>query len=567
MHLIVNTTSIHQHNMSASENVKQENDKFSDGLETAEEYKQRWRSIYIIYFTMFIVSVGFTIVFTGVWPYLDKLDPTAGKTYMGYVVGACPFAQMVFAPVVGWWCNKLGSIRMPVLVTLIVFALANILYSSLELFPTGRKHWMLASRFFIGITSANMVGLRTYLSAATRFSERRKAIAMFSLAQVLGFIVGPSIQAVLVPFGNEGFWLIPNRLKLDMYTATGWFNVIIALANAYLYLPSIFKEHKIAEREAALEQGGSSSQKADSPVPKLAAWCLIIFHFIVMLNFMIMETLGSAIAMDHFAYTKAEAVTFMGILMSIGAASSCVCYVIIDPLCKKFGELNVLIWGGFFLMSVGRLFYIPISGDVPLSFDEDYRLGVLKSLDNCTSGIKADPVAWNVSEAQLKDAEYLNQLCNYTEVVGCPSSQHWCLTTSSILVWQFVLGTVLINLSFPLGLTMLHTLFSKILGVRPQGVWMGYMSGLGSFARVTGPVFMTRVYTKFGPNWTFGATAVMLFCSTIYLRVFSDHFMIAEDTPKKEEIILLEKEPILVNSVQVEEKEEDEEQGKMMKTC
>lgn len=43
------------------------------GLETDQERRERWRSVYVIYFTMFQMSLGFSIVLTGVWPYLDKV--------------------------------------------------------------------------------------------------------------------------------------------------------------------------------------------------------------------------------------------------------------------------------------------------------------------------------------------------------------------------------------------------------------------------------------------------------------------------------------------------------------
>lgn len=43
-------------------------------LETPQEHKERWRSVYVIYFTMFQMSLGFSIVLTGVWPYLDKVS-------------------------------------------------------------------------------------------------------------------------------------------------------------------------------------------------------------------------------------------------------------------------------------------------------------------------------------------------------------------------------------------------------------------------------------------------------------------------------------------------------------
>lgn len=43
-------------------------------LETPQERRERWRSVYVIYFTMFQMSLGFSIVLTGVWPYLDKVS-------------------------------------------------------------------------------------------------------------------------------------------------------------------------------------------------------------------------------------------------------------------------------------------------------------------------------------------------------------------------------------------------------------------------------------------------------------------------------------------------------------
>ena len=48
-------------------------ENFYENLETAQQNKERWRSIYIVYFTMFIMSLGFSIIVTGVWPYLDKV--------------------------------------------------------------------------------------------------------------------------------------------------------------------------------------------------------------------------------------------------------------------------------------------------------------------------------------------------------------------------------------------------------------------------------------------------------------------------------------------------------------
>lgn len=45
----------------------------TDGLENVVEYAERWQSIRIIYFTMFLMSLGFSVVLTGIWPFLDKV--------------------------------------------------------------------------------------------------------------------------------------------------------------------------------------------------------------------------------------------------------------------------------------------------------------------------------------------------------------------------------------------------------------------------------------------------------------------------------------------------------------
>lgn len=54
----------------------------NDGLETEAEYSSRWLSIRIIYFTMFLMSLGFSVVLTGIWPFLDKV--ISGATISKY---------------------------------------------------------------------------------------------------------------------------------------------------------------------------------------------------------------------------------------------------------------------------------------------------------------------------------------------------------------------------------------------------------------------------------------------------------------------------------------------------
>lgn len=52
---------------------------------------------------------------------------------------------------------------------------------------------------------------------------------------------------------------------------------------------------------------------------------------------------------------------------------------------------------------------------------------------------------------------------------GCPAdSQPWCLTTRALTIPQFLAGYTLISIGYSLGVTLIQTIFSKVLGPRPQ---------------------------------------------------------------------------------------------------
>ncbi|CAH1969756.1 unnamed protein product [Acanthoscelides obtectus] len=530
--------------------VFQSNAKFTlnDDLETPQQYRERWRSIYIIYFTMFLISLGFSIIVTGVWPYLDKLDPTAGKEFMGLIVAANPFAQMVFSPIVGWWSNRLGSIRIPLIMSLVVFALASSTYSSLEVFPSYRKYWMLASRFLVGVSSANIAACRSYLSAATRYSERTKAVSMISLAQVLGFVIGPAVQAAVVPLGSEGYPLL-MELRFSMYTASGWINVLLSLLNIYFFFPSMFKEHKIAAKEAMLRMGKDNVKDTwkEEKINYLAAWTLIVSFFIYVFNFMLLETLATPLTMDQFAWTKSESLWYMGLLMSVGAVIAISTFASIAPLSRIVSEVKIMIYGGFLIMVIGCACYIPMGSDPPQMYDAEFKLNLTHYCDrffkNKTTNVdlsNLNTTLWKYgrwldpSETNMAAVKYMTLNCG-EDLLGCPSSQEWCAYIPRMLLAQFIFAYLFITFGYPVGVTIIQTLFSKVLGSKPQGVWMGLITGSGCLSRVMGPIFVTYIYEEYGTYWTFGATTSIMSLCTIWLLVFQKTLQPAQIRAANEE--------------------------------
>uniref|UniRef100_A0A182SHI1 Major facilitator superfamily (MFS) profile domain-containing protein n=1 Tax=Anopheles maculatus TaxID=74869 RepID=A0A182SHI1_9DIPT len=434
---------------------------------------------------------------------------------------------MIFSPLVGWWGNRLGSIRLPLLCSLALFSIASGIYACLELFPTHQKYWMLYSRFLIGVSSSSVAVCRSYLSAATKVKERTGAVSMVSLAQTLGFIVGPVLQGAVTMFGEDGLPLMKNKLHLNMYTATGWINVLMGILNFCLFLPFVFKEKRIAAREAMMLQGMQSEKETwKSMKPDyLSAWTLICAFFILVFNFVFLETLATPLTMDMFAWTKGEALYYMAWIMAVGAILASAMFLMIDPLCKRIPERQVLIWGGFFLMVLGRAVYIPMSDRPPkLALPENETLAAMRMEDTSpyVYGSNFTDVRSNLTRVDFDYGGPITTLEPFAvddakDLLGCPPTQEWCKTTRGMTITQFLIGYAFTAIGYPIGVTLITTIFSKVLGPRPQGTWMGIMTGSGCLSRALGPVFLSTIYTKYGLYWTFGSTAVMMAATMLWL--------------------------------------------------
>lgn len=211
---------------------------------------------------------------------------------MGLIVAANPLGQMIFSPIFGWWSNKMKSIRLPLLASIAIFCLSSALYSTLDLFKDntlmGVKWWMFLARFFVGVSSANIAVCRSYLSAATTLKERTSSVSMMSLAQVLGFVIGPALQAAVTPLGPDGFIFL--GFTINMYTASGWSNVILGLINFLLFLPCCFCDRRVAAKEQMIIQGKATEKETWKSVKTdyATCWTLILSFFVIVFNFVLL---------------------------------------------------------------------------------------------------------------------------------------------------------------------------------------------------------------------------------------------------------------------------------------
>lgn len=198
--------------------------------------------------------------------------------------------------------------------------------------------------------------------------------------------------------------------------------------------------------------------------------------------------------MDQFAWTNAEALYYVGIILTVSAIVACLTFLGIGPLCRRFNEHSVLLWGGFLAMIIGRILYIPWGSE--------------------PAPLQTTALGHNESGGAIS-----------AELIGCPAAtQPWCLTTPALTMEQFLAGILMTSIGWPIGLALIQAQFSKVLGPRPQGVWMAVISGSNCAARMLGAVFVGWVYTGYGMYVTFGSTAGMVVLTMLWMWWFREHF-------------------------------------------
>lgn len=463
-----------------------------------EENRSRWRSIRVMYFTMFLSSVGFTIVITSLWPYLQRVDASADATFLGWVVASYSLGQMIASPLFGLWSNHRPR-REPLICSIFINLSANIYYAYVYLPKTENKYHMLMSRAFVGFGAGNVAVVRSYVAGATSLKERTGAMANMSACQALGFILGPALGAGLSFIGERGVTVRFIDLQLNMYTAPALLAAALGLINILLVL-FILKEHQVDDDGRYLQQSINysddnveDSMEAEERIDQVAVLTSNALFFVVMFIFAIFETIVTPMTMDMFAWTRKEAVLYNGIIICCIGFESILVFFVVKLASQRFGDRPVLLTG-LIIIFCGFFILLPWGNTYP-------------------------KIQWaDVKNNTLLSRMALASVNNSTmEPTGCPFEQTWCQYTPALHIAQYITSDILIGVGYPTCNVMSYTLYSKILGPKPQGVYMGWLTAAGSGARTLGPIFVSNVYTLFGPRWAFSLICGLVLCAIFLL--------------------------------------------------
>lgn len=292
--------------------------------------KNHSREIIILFFSLFLVMIGFGIIIPILPFFVTRLN--GSPTALGFLMASYSLMQFFFAPFWGRLSDRIG--RRPVLliglsgygITFILFGLSTQL-------------WMLFSvRILSGIiSSATLPTAMAYIADITASKNRAGGMGMMGAAMGLGMIFGPAL----------GGWLGHYSFSLPFFTAGGL--AILTLPFAWIFLPESLKELSV--------QTQKSGRRLNPEIFKNPQFPLFAISFVVSFSMALFESTFALFAAARVGFGPRE----MGLLFTIlGVLGVAIQAGMIGRLVNRFGDIKVITTGivisviGFLLILIAR---------------------------------------------------------------------------------------------------------------------------------------------------------------------------------------------------------------------
>lgn len=157
----------------------------------------------MIFLTVLIDMIGFGLVIPILPLYALQFHATPAQ--IGLLFGSFSLMQLIFAPLLGQWSDRLG--RRPVLLISILGTAAAFLILGLA-----NALWILfVGRLIDGMSGGNISTAQAYIADVTPLDKRAGAMGLIGAAFGLGFVIGPAI----------GGWLGHVSIQLPFFVAAG----------------------------------------------------------------------------------------------------------------------------------------------------------------------------------------------------------------------------------------------------------------------------------------------------------------------------------------------------------
>ncbi|HEY3295854.1 MAG TPA: MFS transporter [bacterium] len=272
----------------------------------------------IIFITIFIDLLGFGLILPSLPFYAESYGAT--PLTVGLLSMSYSLMQFIFAPMWGRLSDRVG--RRPIILLSLAGSCAAFL-----LFGLARSLALLfVARSLAGLlSSASLPTAQAFIADSTTPENRAKGMGLIGAAFGLGFIFGPALGGLLTHYG---------------YSAPSYVAAVLAGGNliwAWFALPESLHHRPERVRPSYMSPTHLKESFGD---PRIA-FLLIIFFFGVFA----FSNMESTFALFGEHQIGLHPFGVGGLLAEVGVISVIVQGFMIGKLTKRFGEINLTIWG------------------------------------------------------------------------------------------------------------------------------------------------------------------------------------------------------------------------------
>jgi len=309
---------------------------------------------YCICMVVLVGDMSRGVMFPSMWPLVESLG--GSQILLGYSVASFSFGRILVSPLFGSWSHQIGYSKTLLLSTTILIV-GTLIYAQIQ--NIGHPEFLIVAQTVLGIGSGTLGVTRAFVADVTAKRNRTTYMALLTAVQYGGFTVTPFFGSMFSKaFGNTDYQLGP--LRLNMFTAPAYFMTLVC-SITMVVLVKCFQDRQRIDVAKDVEQKKKSRrrQAIDDVAYAKACFGSITIYDCCILGCMLLniatkgsiacfETLGIAIAQEHFDMLASRAGVIVAACGSVGVVS----LLCMGQLAYYFSDIQ-LIGGGMLVMASG----------------------------------------------------------------------------------------------------------------------------------------------------------------------------------------------------------------------